>query len=396
MREAGLSEVGIVADESGEVRNLVGLLPGSTPREIILSAHFDSVADSPGAGDDASGCGVVIAAAADLTRTPLAHGVRVVLFDREEDRLAGSRSWLSTLEPGERDRILADLNVEMVGWGGSAGAVVHLFGVERRGSRVVPPAWLAHAVLEAGRAIGWPLSAADPRISVLGQLVVRTTELRHYADSDALLAEGIPAILLSDSSLTAFDPAYHTPADGRDRLDRQRLERWTDLVAASVRRLDGLKGRPRDDDRYLVVGGRVLHRRVLYWIGFAVWVALVFRGLPGRWRRRAGGERRRAGRRYLPGYVTRMLFLVSLLVAPVLSVALLLPAALAALGRWRSARARWMAQSVTLLPVFLYLLVLGVATGRGFVRSVEIGALSLALVASSLAAFSWALWHRPE
>src|SRR5262245_233696 len=63
--------------------NLTGVLPGKSDREIVLSAHWDTVPPSPGAGDDASGCGVVIASAADLARTPLEHTVRVVLFDAE-------------------------------------------------------------------------------------------------------------------------------------------------------------------------------------------------------------------------------------------------------------------------------------------------------------------------
>src|SRR5215210_6483726 len=101
--------------------NLTGILPGKSDHEIVLSAHYDSVAPSPGAGDDASGCGVVIAAAADLARTPLAHTIRVVLFDAEEIGLKGSRGWVGSLPPARRDRILANLNVEMVGWSGSKG-----------------------------------------------------------------------------------------------------------------------------------------------------------------------------------------------------------------------------------------------------------------------------------
>src|SRR5215213_11654176 len=85
MKRAGLREVRAVpvARNPGWV-NLTGVLPGKSDREIVLSAHYDTVPPSPGAGDDASGCGVVIAAAADLARTPLDHAVRVVLFDAEE------------------------------------------------------------------------------------------------------------------------------------------------------------------------------------------------------------------------------------------------------------------------------------------------------------------------
>ncbi|HET9229457.1 MAG TPA: M28 family peptidase, partial [Thermoanaerobaculia bacterium] len=78
MIRAGLQEVRAVpAPNHPEWVNLTGVLPGKSAREIVLSAHYDSVQPSPGAGDDASGCGVAIAAAADLARTPLEHTVRV-------------------------------------------------------------------------------------------------------------------------------------------------------------------------------------------------------------------------------------------------------------------------------------------------------------------------------
>src|SRR5947209_1420357 len=114
MLRAGLSRVeAIPAPESLPLRSLTGVLPGAAGDEIVLSAHYDTVTWSPGAGDDASGCGAILAAAADLARTPLAHTVRVLLFDGEEIGLRGSRAWLAALGPAGRERILAAVNVEM-------------------------------------------------------------------------------------------------------------------------------------------------------------------------------------------------------------------------------------------------------------------------------------------
>ncbi|HEX6864770.1 MAG TPA: M28 family peptidase, partial [Thermoanaerobaculia bacterium] len=55
MKRAGLREVRAVpvAGNRGWV-NLTGVLPGKSDREIVLSAHYDTVPPSPGAGDDAS------------------------------------------------------------------------------------------------------------------------------------------------------------------------------------------------------------------------------------------------------------------------------------------------------------------------------------------------------
>jgi len=346
MRQAGLRDVRAVplaaaSPSKAALTALEGALPGATDREIVLSGHFDTVAKSPGADDDGSGCAVAIAAAVDLARTPLGHTVRVVLFDGEEKGLLGSRAWVESLDAAHRGRILADLNLEMMGWPGSAGPTLHALparlqtGRERKasrpaGPRVFPPGWLVHAVLRSGEAVGWPLAMSDPRFPILMQLVQRSVRVRFGSDGDSFLSGGVPAVTLSDSSFLALDPAYHEPTDVAARLDPRRLERWTSAVAAAVRRLDRLAGPPVAEDRYLVLGGRVWLRRDILLIGFVLWVALVFRGIPGPWRGASAEERLRQRRRYLPGFAFRILLLAALFTAPVLSV-LLLPAAALAL-----------------------------------------------------------------
>ena len=381
MERAGLREVRAVAVRTQpSVVNVEGVLPGRDGpqgQEIVLSAHYDTVAKSPGAGDDASGCGVAIAAAADLARTPLHHNVRVVLFDGEEVGLLGSRGWVEALPPERRERILADLTIEMAGWAGSAGPTIHTFPVRRagerkagapRGPRAVAPGWLVHALLRSGDQIGWEWSMTDARAPFLAQLVLRSVRLPLGADSDSFLAHGIPAVALSDTSLLSFDPAYHKPKDVAARLDAARLESWTRAVAATVRRLDALAGRPIPEDQYLVLFDRVWLRRDLLWIGFPLWVALVFTSRrPGRWRGATAGEKARQQRIYLPGYIFRLLLLLVLFLAPVFSV-LLLPAAFVALLPERRRRPRWLWALIGLLPLLIYLGTLGGAFALGLAR----------------------------
>jgi hypothetical protein len=385
MRRAGLREVRAVtvraapADPPQTV--LEGVLPGATDREILLSAHYDTVARSPGADDDGSGCAVAIAAVADLARTPLAHTVRVVLFNGEEKGLLGSVAYSASIDDAHRDRILADLNLEMLGWAGSPGPTLHALpvrlrtGREPKGGRaqgvtVLPPGWLVHALLRGGDAVGWPLAMADPHFPLLMQLVQRSARVRFGADSEAFLARGIPAVTVSDSSFLSLDPTYHKATDVAARLDGRRLDLWTAAVAATVRRLDRLAGPPIAEDQYLVVAGRVWLRRDLLLIGFVLWVALVFRGIPGRYRGASAEERLRQRRRYLPGFAFRILLLFALFAVPVLSV-LLLPAAALALfpPRKKGLRILWVV--LGLLPFAVYAAALaggvfaGVVSTRG-------------------------------
>lgn len=367
MRRAGLSNVRPVpVPGQPELVNLEGVLPGKSNLEVVLSAHYDTVSRSPGAGDDASGCGVVLAAAADLKRTPLDHTVRVLLFDGEETGLLGSRAWVDALPPERVSRILANLNVEMVGWAGSAGPVIHTFPVKAGEERVMPPGWISHFLLESGEAIDWPLSVADNRYPVLTQLVLRSARVHLAADSNNFLARGIPAVALSDSSLLVLDPAYHSQEDSPGRLDAARLGRWTDLIAATVRRLDGLAGRPAPEDRYLAAFGRVWSHRDLLWAGFLFWGLLVFRGRPGRWRGTSAEVHGRQMHTYLPGFLFRGLLLVALFLAPVFSV-LLFPAAALTLIPPRRTGMRILWIVLGLLPLLLFLGALGFAAAEGMV-----------------------------
>jgi hypothetical protein len=361
MKQAGLRQVRPVpaAGNPGWV-NLTGVLPGKSDREIVLSAHYDTVPPSPGAGDDASGCGVVIAAAADLARTPLDHTVRVVLFDAEETGLKGSRAWVAGLPPARRERILANLNVEMVGWAGSAGPTIHSFPVDVRGERTMAPGWLVHALLRSGEAVGMRYRMSDARFPVLAQLVLRTARMRLGADADAFLAHGIPALSVSDSALVKMDPAFHKPTDTASRLDAARLGRWTEAVTAAVRRMDRLSGRPIPEDDYLVLFNRVWLRRDIYWAGMALWLLLLFRGRPGRWRFRSREESVREGWLYAPGFAFRWLFLFAFFLAPVLAL-LLFPAALIAAFPPRRTWARVLLVLAGLLPLLIYAASLTVA-----------------------------------
>lgn len=387
LRRAGLQrvrEIPVVGREG--LVNVEGVLPGKTADEIILSAHYDSVSRSPGAGDDASGCGVAVAAAADLRRTPLRHTVRVVLFDGEETGGRGSEEWLRGSGPGGGERVLANLNLEMLGWRGSPGPVIHTFPALASGNRVLAPGWLVHSVLRSGEAVGWPFAAADPRFPLLGQLVVRSVGILHGSDSESFLVRGIPSVTLSDSSLLSLDPAYHRPTDTAGRLDAGRLDRWTQAVSAAVRRLDALAGRPIPEDQYLVLAGRVWLRRDLIWVGFLLWGLLVFRGLPGRWRGASTAEHGRQMRAYLPGLLFRALLLASVFVAPVFAV-LLFPAAALALVPPRPAWARAVWIVLGVCPLLAFLAVLGAAIAKGAVSlegGFQGGAAAMILIPATL------------
>jgi hypothetical protein len=348
MRQAGLQQVRAVPVRGHPgVVNLEGALPGSSGLEIVLAARGDA--------------GAVLVAAADLRRTPLRHTVRVVLFHRAGKELVASRGWVEDLGPEGRARILAALSLDSTGPSGRDGPIVPILPAPgAHGGRAFPPAWLVHFLLRSGRVADRPLSVASHRFPLLSQLVSRTVEVPLAGDSQAFLEQGVPAASVMAGS--------------------------ADLLAVAVRQLDGLAGRPAPEDRYLSVFGRVWTRRDLLWTGFLLWVLLVFRGRPGRWRGTSAEEHGRQMRAYLPGFLFRVLLLLALFLAPVFSV-LLFPAAALALVPPRRGWTRIVWMLLGILPFFLYLVAMGAAFQAGVASGFRGGWAVAVLIPATLLAY---------
>ena len=395
MIAAGLEDVqSIPAGASGAYLNLTGVLPGESGLEVVLGAHYDTVAASPGAADNAAGCAVVLAAAAGLADLPRRHTLRVVLFDGEEEGLAGSAAWSASLDDDQRRSILAMINVDLVGWNPSSSGVARL-ALSGGGARLrLPSAWLVHAVVRGAAVIGEPIGVATSRWAPIGQLHARAFQPIHRTDADPVALSGVPALTLTEADPFSRYPERHTERDTAARLDALATERWVGRLTAVVRRLDVLAGRPRDDDQYLAVATRVLSRRDLYWINLVVWIALVFLGLPGRWRGERSSVRSRRGRSYLPGFTQRLLYLAAILMLPVFSTLLLLPAALVSAVRSRTGLPSRVGLAIALLPLALLVVALGYLAFVGRLGAPALGLPAVLLLAASLGSMLWSIEGR--
>jgi Zn-dependent M28 family amino/carboxypeptidase len=78
-----------------EYYNVVGILPGVIRPDAIyiFGAHYDSVAGSPGASDNASGVASVLEAARVLSQYRFEATIVFIAFDREEQWMVGSSSY---------------------------------------------------------------------------------------------------------------------------------------------------------------------------------------------------------------------------------------------------------------------------------------------------------------
>lgn len=111
----------------GELVNVVAMLPGrlasARHRRVYCMAHYDSmnadimnaVDDAPGANDNASGCGVVLACAKALANTRPDATIVFLLTAGEEQGLLGARAHAQALRAQSESREVIVLNNDTVG-----------------------------------------------------------------------------------------------------------------------------------------------------------------------------------------------------------------------------------------------------------------------------------------
>ncbi|MDH6238311.1 M28 family metallopeptidase [Cryobacterium sp. CG_9.6] len=120
------SSFSIVADKPGRLGN---------PQLVLVTAHLDSInhadgplAPAPGADDNASGSAGVLEIARILADRADDQDLRLVLFGGEEEGLLGSEQYVQGLSQRDRNRLLAVINMDMVGSLNSARPAVLLEG----------------------------------------------------------------------------------------------------------------------------------------------------------------------------------------------------------------------------------------------------------------------------
>lgn len=97
--------------------NVIARLPGTTNPELVyvISSHFDSVLDSPGADDNTSGTAVLLETARILKDRPRHATVIFAFFTGEESGLRGAREFTRrALADGMR--VMGALNNDMIGY----------------------------------------------------------------------------------------------------------------------------------------------------------------------------------------------------------------------------------------------------------------------------------------
>ncbi len=228
-----------------ELRNVVAVLPGASPRRVYLSAHYDSVArrtdgaggetgfdwtradnDAPGANDDGSGTALVIELARVFAQSGLQFDATIVFIALagEEQGLVGAKLHAQRAA-AEGWRIDAVLNNDIVGnsRGGTEASEGDRIRVFSEGPEDSPSRQIARYVRRVAMRY-------QPGHDVT--LVARTDRFGRGGDHTAFNQHGFPGVRLTEAN-EAFQ-RQHTVADTADGVDPSYLQRNARVNAAAL------------------------------------------------------------------------------------------------------------------------------------------------------------------
>jgi len=230
--------------------NVIGTRVGTVEPDalVVVSAHYDSVPDCPGADDNGSGVAGVLEAARVLAQKEHARTLMVACWDEEERGLVGSFAEAARMARGGKE-VVAHFDFEMIGYfSDEPGSQQFPAGFE-----LLFPAAAAAVQADGGQGDFITNIGGDDARLALGaldkygravELETVTLELDAGMRSAPLLADlrrsdhasfwsvGYPAIMITDSA-NFRNGAYHC-ADGDDTIDRLDPVRAAKVVQATV------------------------------------------------------------------------------------------------------------------------------------------------------------------
>jgi Zn-dependent M28 family amino/carboxypeptidase len=190
--------------------NVYATIPATNgaTKQIIVGAHFDTVSNSPGANDNATGTAAVLAVARYLKDMNCRkYAVTIVLFDEEEAGLFGSRAFASTLQVAN---VVAVHTVDQIGWDNDN---------DQRFELELPTQALEAEYRAAATTVGVPVAVTSTQ----------------GTDHQSFREKGFPAIGLTEEYVANDTSPYrHTAQDTAATVKQSYLQAGTKLVAKVV------------------------------------------------------------------------------------------------------------------------------------------------------------------
>lgn len=197
--------------------SIVGVLPGTVGAEkgLMLSAHYDSRAEGPGAGDDAAGVAAILEAVrAVKAGPPLGNDLIVLFTDDEEYGMSGARAFVESFR--RRQRVGLILNFEARGSRGPS----YMFETSARNG------WMVRQLA---------LAAPYPFATSLTAAVYRQMP----NNTDLSVFKGMALKGMNFAFVDGYEN-YHQPSDTPENLDPRSLQHHGSYALSLARRFGGL------------------------------------------------------------------------------------------------------------------------------------------------------------
>jgi Peptidase family M28 len=212
----GMYDYGVDGTQNiAAVANVIATKPGTASTgTVVLAAHYDTVAGSPGAADDGIGVGVLLETARALSTAGAPRNtVMILLTDAEEDGLLGAEAFVR-----ERAKELGTAVVLNHEARGASGAPLTF----RMSS---PNSELIEALAEA------PGAFADSSSEASVEALSNDTDFTPFEQA---------GLYGYDTGIVADGAYYHSPLDDLARLSAASLQQMGDTTLALTRELAGM------------------------------------------------------------------------------------------------------------------------------------------------------------
>jgi aminopeptidase YwaD len=192
--------------------NVIGRAPGETDDTIVVSSHYDTAVDCPGAIDNASGVGAMAEIARRVRERGARHTFEFAAFAAEEFHLIGSEHFVEELDrSGELARYRGVVNFDPLGPGDTLEVWVGPEFLRGKVDRILG---------ELGVHDRHPVVYREPKIG---------------SDHYPFWLRGVPVCF------PIFMPpphVYHQPGDTAERVDPAKLATIVEIADAVARELD--------------------------------------------------------------------------------------------------------------------------------------------------------------
>jgi Zn-dependent M28 family amino/carboxypeptidase len=235
-----------------EVSNFIAELPGGGQKDelVVVGAHYDTVATTPGADDNASAVAMLIESARLMREMSPSRTVRFVAFACEEPPFFYTGEMGSQVYAREcrqrGERIRGMLCLEMVGYYSTAPNSQRAPATLPAALRKVLPTrgnfFAAVSNMRSWRLLvkfrrGFKRAVRFPLLTLA--LPERISEIR-LSDNSSFWDQGYPALMLTDTSFLR-NPHYHLASDTPETLDYERMAEVTRGLVGGVGAVAGVR-----------------------------------------------------------------------------------------------------------------------------------------------------------